>query len=66
MGKEDASIERAMEAAERLSRQKIPTEKEIAAQFEADMARAAKARKLLKRVREPVSRRKTASKGRKK
>lgn len=64
MVKED--IEQAMERAERLASQKIPTEKEIAEQFESDMARAAKARKLLKRVREPVSRRKKASKPRRK
>ncbi len=59
-------IDRAMEAADRLAGQKIPTEKEIAEQFGRDMARAEKARKLLKRVREPVSLRKTPAKKRRK
>lgn len=59
-------IAKIMAEADRLAQEKIPTEQELAKRFESDMARAEKAKKFLKRVREPVSRRKTSVKRRSK
>ena len=58
-------IARAMDDAARLEKDEIPTDRQIAEQYEEDMAKAPSALKLLKRakfLREPVSRRKTAAK----
>lgn len=62
----DEDIRRAMEEARRLEAEELPTDAEIAEQYERDMEKATEAAKLLKRVREPVSRRKKASKPAKK
>jgi hypothetical protein len=54
----DKDIEHAMEEAQHLDNEEIPTDREIAEQYEDDMKKAEQARKLLKPAREPVSRRK--------
>ena len=60
MPKED--IKRAMEEAKHLEVEGVPTDEEIAAQYKKDMAKASEAAKLLKPVRDKVSRRKKPSK----
>ena len=60
MPKED--INRALEEAQHLEAEGIPTDEEIAEQYKSDMAKAAQAAKLLKPVRDSVSRRKKTSK----
>jgi hypothetical protein len=60
-------VQRALEDVKRLEDEDIPSDEDIAEQYENDMAKAAAALKLLRPMsREPVSRRKTTSKRRRK
>lgn len=60
MPKED--IDQAMMDAKHLESEEVPSEKQLADQYRADMENSAKAAKLLKPVRDTVSRRKKAPK----
>ncbi|HSU72709.1 MAG TPA: hypothetical protein VLJ21_02580 [Candidatus Binatia bacterium] len=62
----DDDIRKAIAEARRLEAEDIPTDSEIAEQYERDMAKATEAAKLLKRIREPSSRRKKSAKSAKK